>query len=107
MSMDALLRKICLISVLAAVTCARAQDTSSRISQTLDQPVKMQLDGVLPDVMANIGRSTGVRIEAEQAVWDLLPWGQQTNISAKIENQSLRQAMDVISRKLALTYVLK
>ena len=107
MSMDAILRKICLASVLATASWSFAQDASALISQTLDQPVKMQFDGVLPDVMATIGRSTGVRIEAEQAVWDLLPWGQQTNISAKIENQTLRQAMDVITRKLALTYVLK
>lgn len=84
-----------------------AQDTSALINQALDQPVKMQFDTVLPEAMATIAKTTGVRIEAEAAVWDLLPWGQQTNINAKIENQTLRQAMDAITRKLGLIYVLK
>lgn len=84
-----------------------AQDTSALINQALDQPVKMQFDTVLPDAMSTIAKTTGVRIEAEAAVWDLLPWGRQTNINAKIENQTLRQAMDAITRKLGLIYVLK
>lgn len=86
---------------------ALGQDTSSLINQALDQPVKMQFDTVLPEAMNEIARRTGVRIRAEQAVWDLLPWGQQTNLNATIENQTLRQALDAISRKLGLVMVLK
>lgn len=86
---------------------ARAQDTSSLINQALDQPVKMQLDTVLPEAMSQIARKTGVRVRAEQAVWDLLPWGQNTNLNATIENQTLRQALGAISRKLGLVMVLK
>ena len=86
---------------------ALAQDTSSLINQALDQPVKMQFDTVLPEAMNEIARKTGVRVQAETAVWDLLPWGQQTNINAKIENQTLRQAIDAIARKLGLVTVLK
>ncbi len=103
--MDAVAR-LCLVGTISIATCALAQDTSSLINQTLDQPVKLQFDSVLPDAMTAITKSTGVRVEAEQAVWDLLPWGQQTNINAKIENQTLRQAMDAITRKLGLTYSL-
>lgn len=86
---------------------ALAQDASSLVNQALDQPVKVQFDTVLPEAMNQISKATGVRVQAEQAVWDLLPWGQQTNLSAKIENQTLRQAMDAITRKLGLTYTLK
>ena len=107
MSMDAGIRKFCLLAALSVSAWGMGQDTSSLINQALDQPVKIQFDTVLPEAMSTIARSTGVRVEAEQAVWDLLPWGQQTNISAKIENQTLRQAMDAITRKLGLTYVLK
>src|SRR5512138_3105293 len=99
--------RICLAASLGMCCCAIAQDSSSLINQTLDQPVKLQFDSVLAEAMTAITKTTGVRVEAEQAVWDLLPWGQQTNINAKIENQSLRQAMDAITRKLGLTYSLR
>ena len=74
------------LMMLCAGSAAIAQDTSSLINQALDQPVKVQFDTVLPEAMNQIARSTGVRVEAEQGVWDILPWGQQTNIQAKIEN---------------------
>lgn len=93
--------------VAVAPSGAMSQDTSSLMNQSLDQPVKVQFDTVLPEAMTQITRITGVRVEAEAAVWELLPWGQQTNIQAKIENQTLRQAMDAITRKLALTYVMR
>lgn len=96
-----------LLCTLCLAAAAVGQDTSALINQALDQPVKVQLDSVLPEAMNTIGKVTGVRMEASPAVWDLLPWGQQTNINAKIENQTLRQALDVITRKLGLIYVLK
>lgn len=87
---------------------AFAQDTTSAlINEALDKPVKLELNGTLPQVMSTIADQTGVRLQATQAVWDLLPWGQQTNINAKIENQTLRQALEAITRKLGLTFVLK
>jgi len=55
----------------------------------------------------SIQHDTGVPIEVSPAVYDLLPWGDQTNITAKIENQTLRQALDAITQKLGLKYVLK
>jgi hypothetical protein len=85
-----------------------AQDHSALIAQALDQPVKLEFSATpLPQVMKQIGAQTGVRIEASGAVWDLLPWGDQTTITAKIENQTLRQSLEAMTRKLALTFVLK
>lgn len=113
---DAVLRVALAVAVGIGALCAfdgagqryaLGQDTSSLINQALDQPVKMQFDTVLPEAMNEIARRTGVRIRAEQAVWDLLPWGQQTNLNATIENQTLRQALEAISRKLGLVMVLK
>jgi len=87
---------------------ARGQDTSALINEQLDKPVaKLELNGTLPAVMNTIGEQTGVKLEASPAVWDLLPWGQGTNINAKIENQTLRQALEAITRKLGLVFVLK
>jgi hypothetical protein len=86
---------------------SRAQDAGALINEALDQPVKLTLDTVLPKAMATIGDKTGVRIEADPAVWDLLPWGEQTNIKAKIENQTLRAALDAMAQRLGLVTVLK
>ena len=40
-------------------------------------------------------------------VYDLLPWGEQTTINAKIENQTLRGGLEAITRKLGLTFELR
>jgi hypothetical protein len=90
--------------LLAASTFA--QDTSALINEALDKPIQMSINATLPQTIDQIGDKTGVRIEVQPAVWDLLPWGRDTNITAKIDNQTLRQALDAITRKLGLTFVL-
>ncbi len=94
-------------TLLLSAPGSMAQQTGALMSQAMDQPIKMELNGPLPDAMDQITRQTGLRLEADPAVWDLLPWGRQTNISAKIDNQTLRLALEAIGRKLALTVVMK
>ncbi len=86
---------------------ARAQDSSALINEALDKPVKLAIDTELPNAMQGIARETGVRIDADRAVWDLLPWGEQTKVTATIENQTLREALAAIARKLGLETVLR
>jgi hypothetical protein len=81
-----------------------AADTSALINQELDKLVQLQVDGVLPQVLKTIEDKTGVPIRPEQSVYDLLPWGDQTNISARIENQTLRDALTALTGRLGLTY---
>jgi hypothetical protein len=69
--------------------------------------VKLELNTVLPKAMQIIGDKTSVTIVADPAVWDLLPWGEQTNIKATIQNQTLRSALDAMARRLGLVTVLK
>jgi hypothetical protein len=88
-------------------TLAHAQNTSALINEQLDKQTSLDINGVLPQVVESIQHDTGVPIEVAPSVYDLLPWGDQTNITAKIENQTLREALDAITRKLGLTYVLK
>ncbi len=80
--------------------------TSALIGKQLDSLQTLNLDTTLPDAMQQIGNQTGVRLEADPAVWDLLPWGDQTTITAKIQNKTLRQALSAITQKLALEYEL-
>src|SRR3954466_13143005 len=73
---------------------ALAQDSSALINQRLDQPYSLTAkDELLASAFKKITADTGVRIEATSAVWDLLPWGDQTTLNAKIENIPLRQAL--------------
>jgi hypothetical protein len=86
----------------------RADQTSALIAQQMDQPFELTLkDTPLPQALKQIGNATGVRIDPTESVYNLLPYGDQTTINAKISNQSLRQALDAITRKLGLTFVLK
>ena len=96
-----------LLASLSILRVASAQNTSALINEQLDKLASLDLNGVLPQVVQSIQHDTGVPIEIAPAVYDLLPWGDQTNITAKIENQTLRQALDAITQKLGLTYTLK
>ncbi len=78
--------------------------TSALISQALDTQVALDLNAPLPAAMEQITKVTGVRLDADPAVWDLLPWGRLTNITAKIQNQTLREALTAITQKLGLTF---
>lgn len=98
------LAAIALFALFAAP--ASASETSALINEALDKQVKLDLDAMLPGAMQAIETKTGVRMKADPAVWELLPWGQQTNVTAKIENLTLRQALDALTQKLGLTYTL-
>jgi hypothetical protein len=96
------------VFVCGLIYSSRADQTSALINQQLDQPFELTLSNdPLPQAMKKIGDKTGVRIEPTDAVYNLLPWGDQTTINAKIANQSLRDAMTAIDRKLGLEFVLK
>jgi hypothetical protein len=93
---------------LLSTTLARADDTTSAlINQALDKRVKMTLNGLLPQTMEEIQKQTGVPIKADPGVWDLLPWGRDTSIKTTIDDQTLRQALEAITRKLGLSFVVK
>jgi hypothetical protein len=86
---------------------APATDTTSAlINKQLDTLQDLKLNTTLADAMQQIGNQTGVRLEADPAVWELLPWGEQTTINATIKNRTLRQGLAAITQKLALEFVL-
>ena len=88
------------------LSTTRADDSSALINEALDKVVTIEVNGVLPQVMKKITDQTSVPIEVPQRVYDLLPWGEQTNIKATIKNQTLRQTLTALTRKLGLTYEL-
>ncbi|HEY7087087.1 MAG TPA: hypothetical protein VH518_03300 [Tepidisphaeraceae bacterium] len=96
-----------LLVALSFVPHVRGQNSSALLNEALDKIYPLDLNTTLPVAMKAIGEQTGVRIEAAPNVWDLLPWGDQTTINAKIEGKTLRDALDAIARKLGLIVVLK
>lgn len=86
---------------------ALAQNTSALHNAALDKIQPLDLNTTLPVAMKAIGEQTGVRVEAAASVWELLPWGDQTTITAKIEGKTLRDGLEAIARKLGLIIVLR
>ena len=86
---------------------ALAQNSSALINEALDKQQPLQLEGTLPQVIQTIAEKTGVRIEVAPGAYDLLPWGEQTTIKARIENQTLRDGLRAIARRLGLTLELR
>jgi hypothetical protein len=100
---------IAALVILNLVATTYAQNSSALINAALDKQIQINSAAKtpLPQIMQDITKDTGVRIIASPDVWELLPWGDQTAIAAKIENQTLRQALEAITRKLGLTFVLQ
>ncbi len=99
-------RLLAFFMMMSLASTALSQVSSALINEALDKITPLNLNGTLPQVMSAIGRDTGVRIDASPMVWELLPWGDQTNVT-KIENQTLRESLTAITRKLGLTWTLK
>ncbi len=78
---------------------------SALIGRELDQRISLKLDGDLPAAIKTISDKTGLIIETDPAVWTLLPWGEQTTVTANIQNATVRQSLDAVGRKLGLEFV--
>lgn len=100
---------VILLSVLSIARPTRAQSSSALINEALDKQVKITFPNKtpLPQILQQITNDTGVRIEPAPDVWAILPWGEQTAISATIENQTLRQALEALTRPVGLTFTLR
>lgn len=100
--------RIATIALLTLLTApALAQNSSALIKAALDKIQPLDLNTTLPVAMKAIGEQTNVRVEASSSVWELLPWGDQTTIAAKIEGKTLGEGLEAIARKLGLIVVLR
>lgn len=94
-----------------AVPFAPAQakpESSALISEQLDQLIKLDLNKTpLPQVFKTIETQTGVPIRVTGDVYDILPWGAHTPITASLANLKLRDALDAIGSKLGLQFDLR
>jgi hypothetical protein len=103
-----MIRKLVAVLVICvAAGISAAQDSSALINKALDEQLKMKLDTTLRGAMDKISEQSGVKIKEDPIIWDLLPWGRDTAVKATFENVTLREALEVITRKLGLTMALR
>ena len=84
-------------------TCPAARSSVKALDRQIPA---LSVQGGLLDVTKAIETQTGVRVEASQAVYDDLPWGEDTSITVNVKNTTLRQTLDSITRHLGLTLTL-
>ena len=83
-------------------------DTGALVNQQLDAVVDLeQRNRPLPEVLRAIGDITGIPFTVDEAVWDLLPYGHETPITANARGTPLRRTLDALTRTLGLTYSLR
>src|SRR4051812_39676021 len=95
----------CAVVVIVLVFCMlplRGQTSSSSalINQKMDEITPLEVPDKTPlqQLFKKIADQTGVRVEMAPQGWDLLPYGEQTTLKVKIENQTLRGGLQAIAR---------
>ncbi len=94
-----------LIALAALPLAARAQN-AGELQQALDRKVTFEIttDTPIGEVFDKLGQKTGVEFVIDQDTWDLLPYGQRTQMRLTLPGISLRQALPDLLRQLALDW---
>ncbi len=76
------------------------------IHEQLDRPIDLNFVRTpLPDVLAQIEDKTGIPLRARPRVWETLPYGRLTPLSAEIKRAPLRDALDALVAPLGLQII--
>lgn len=96
------------LTIALAAGMARAQETSALINDALDKPLSLgEFKKKIPEIIDDIQTKTGVQFKYDSAVWELLPWGRDTQIGGTMNNTTPREAMTTITRKAGLTFAVR
>ena len=75
------------------------------IIQALEQETRLDVSDVpIRQAIQQLADNTGIPIEIEPGTVDLLPYGSQTILSAKIEGRPLRESLTALLRPIGLTF---
>jgi hypothetical protein len=101
-------------TVIALIFCtsavAQVKEPASRggdIAQAFDRKLEtITLTGeTVPEVLAELGKLSGVPLKMDDETAELLPWGCRTKLAdVTIKNASLREALPQILAQLGMTY---
>lgn len=97
-------RFLSFLVILALCGFVQAQSSSALIHEALDKIVDLDLDATLPQALKKIEDKTGVPIRVTRQTYDMLPWGEQTKLTAKISQQTLRNSLSAITQKMGLRF---
>ncbi|HUU83374.1 MAG TPA: hypothetical protein VM243_07705 [Phycisphaerae bacterium] len=82
-----------------------ADDLRALIEEALDQPVQMEIeDRPLADAFETIAEQTGVQLTISPWTLELLPYGENTKVSATMRNISLREGLSSLAAPLGLEF---
>ncbi|MCP4248675.1 MAG: hypothetical protein GY778_16645 [bacterium] len=93
----------CCCLLLAAM--AAADELEPLVEAALDQPVKLNLqDTPLAEAFETVAQETGVVVTVDPATFDLLPYGADTKVNARMQNIALRQGLIHLAAPLGLRF---
>ncbi len=84
-----------------------ATSADAAVAQALDQKIESLNvnDMAVGDALADIGRQTALKISADEASLELLPWGAQTRLAkVTVSHASLREILPQVLAPLGMTY---
>ena len=95
--------------VLLFASFTSAQKSSALINEAMDKLYALNVEKNTPlqQVLKKITDDTAVPIQVTGETWDLLPYGEGTALTVKIENQTLRGGLTAIARSLGLVVEVK
>jgi hypothetical protein len=80
--------------------------TGALINEQLDRLIDLNFVRTpLPDVLAQIENESGIPLRAKRQVWETLPYGRLTPLSAEIKRAPLRDALDALVAPLGLQLI--
>jgi hypothetical protein len=83
-----------------------AAQPATNIQTALDRPVNLVIAEPIPigDVFERLSAASGVRFFIDPDTYDLLPYGDQTRITIKLPNKTLREGLPRLLAPLALSW---
>ncbi len=89
----------------AGSTAAGENELSVLILQSLDQKTRLTVENAaIREALAALSDSTGIPISISDETLSFLPYGSQTMLSARIEDQPLRASLEAILRPAGLRF---
>jgi hypothetical protein len=97
------MRRAGLVLLIAASSAVALPPTDHElIAAALSKSVELQFDGTIDDALRQIAIQTGVPVRLSGEAIDLLPAGTLTPVRGRFANVTLRDGIDLISRRLGL-----
>ena len=95
--------------LLVSLAFISAEKSSALINEAMDKLYKLEITQNTPlqQVLKRITDETSVPVQVSGETWDLLPYGEGTALTVKIENQTLGGGLKAIARSLGLSVEVK